>query len=83
MGIESYLGNGDKLSALTELRSMLAKEIYIACINCSVDPDTFDISQYINYVNENPSVNFGPQRTLLLQLVNKFSLIQTKIDELQ
>lgn len=83
MSIESYLGNGDKLSALTELRSMLAKEIYVACINCGIDPETFDASNYIDNINQNPSINFGPQRVLLFELSKKFFLIQSKIEELQ
>lgn len=83
MGIESFLGDGDKLDALNQLKTMLAKELYIACINCNIDPESFEVGQYINYINENPSINIGPERTVLLQLCNKFSLIETKIAELE
>jgi hypothetical protein len=83
VGIESYLGNGDKLLALKELRTILAKEIYITCINSGFDPESFNVDNYISQTIDNPEISIGPERILLLQLCNKFSLVESKIKELE
>jgi hypothetical protein len=79
MGIESYLGTEDKLSALTEFKTMIAKEIYISCINCGIDPDTFDYAEYLLAIEQTPTINFGVARIALFDLCKKLQVVENKI----
>jgi hypothetical protein len=82
MGIESFLNSSDKREALNELKSMLAKEIYISCIMCSLDPDSFDYVEYLNSINDSTIPTVGSSWGNLLELCKKMSIIENKIASL-
>lgn len=82
MGIESFLGNGDRANALNELKLMLAKDIYINCILCNVDPESFNHIDYVNSINDTNTPRLGSNWNTLFDLCQKMLVVENKIASL-
>lgn len=81
MKIESYLGGGDKMSALLQLKEHLCLEIYRLCILCEIDPDTFEIESFLQSIEEITIIPASNISNLVL-CVDKLKLVETKIGEI-
>jgi hypothetical protein len=61
MGIEQFLSAEDKKAALTEVKSLLEREIYFLCLKHGIDTDTIDIETFTvqGVVGAGPSSMMG------------------------
>lgn len=81
MQIESYLGGGDKMSALLQLKQHLSLEIYRLCILCELDPDTFEIDSFLESI-KNEIIIPASNISNLVMHANKLKLVEKKIGEI-
>lgn len=81
MQIESYLGSGDKMSALLELKQHLCLEIYRLCILCEIDPDTFEMESFLQSIKNTTLIPASNISNLVL-CVDKLKLVEAKIGEI-
>ena len=81
MKIDSYLGGGDKMSALLELKQHLCLEIYRLCILCEIDPDTFEMESFLQSIKNTTLIPASNISNLVL-CVDKLKLVEAKIGEI-
>jgi|694.fasta_scaffold00126_24 hypothetical protein len=79
MSIESYLGDGDRATALQELKLLLAREVYINCILCNIEPSDFDYIDYLENLENNTSLRMGPHWSALSSACQKLKVVEEKI----
>lgn len=82
MNIKNYLGNGNIINSLLEMRSYLVKEIYRYCLLSGIDPDSFDykvfLSEHKNNINS-LVIRYYPD---LVSYCDKLDLVNKRIEEL-
>lgn len=82
MKIDYFLGDGDKLSALKELRQEIYKQMYRYCLLANIDPDSFDYKNFLLEHKNNLNsmiIRYYPD---LVNYCEKLDIIEKKIEEI-
>jgi hypothetical protein len=82
MKIENFLGDGNKLQSLIEMKSLISKEIYKYCLFAAIDPESFNYQQFLLEHKDNINsmiIKYYPE---LVTYCEKLDYVDKKIEEI-